>query len=125
MRRPEIWLITPSIHRQGGTERCLAEQAERWADRFDLRTYSMEVGDDVDLSEVSLRKVPRLPGPQLSRFVWWLVANRTARAFDARRIGRPDAVVSPGINALDADAIGVHMVFAKYWERVRDGLFAG
>ena len=50
-----------------------------------------------------------------------MVANRAMRTWDARR-GKPDAVVTPGINALDADVVGVHMVFAKYWERVRGRL---
>ena len=49
MTRPDIWLVTPAIHRHGGTERCVAEEAERWARRFDLRIYSMEVGEDVDV----------------------------------------------------------------------------
>ena len=29
---------------------------------------------------------------------------------------------SPGVNCLDADAIGIHIVFSKYWEQVRESL---
>ena len=123
MSRPEIWLVTPAIHRHGGTERCVAEEAERWARRFDLRIYSMEVGEDVDVSHAAVRRIPRPAGPQVTRFIWWLAANALMRAWDGRRSGWPDAVVSPGINAVDADVIGVHMVFAKYWERVGRGVW--
>src|SRR5919198_3445743 len=111
MTRPDIWLVTPAIHRHGGTERCVAEEAERWAGRFDLRIYSMEVGEDVDVSDADIRTIRRPPGPQVARFIWWLAANGLMRAWDVRRSGRPHAVVSPGINAVDADVIGVHMVF--------------
>jgi glycosyltransferase involved in cell wall biosynthesis len=31
-------------------------------------------------------------------------------------------LVSPGVNALDARAIGVHIVFAKFWERVKENV---
>ena len=41
------------------------------------------------------------------------------RAADAVGPAPPDAVVSPAVNCLDADAIGVQMVFAKYWAEVR------
>jgi phosphatidylinositol alpha-1,6-mannosyltransferase len=38
------------------------------------------------------------------------------RGVDVIREGRPHAVVSPGVNAMDADAIGVHMIFAQHAE---------
>ena len=83
----------------------------------------MEVGEDVDVLHADVRTIPRPAGPHVARFIWWLAANGFMRAWDVRRSGRPDAVVSPGINAVDADVIGVHMVFAKYWERVGRGLW--
>src|SRR5262245_18717133 len=111
MSQPRVWLVTPSIHRHGGTERCVAEEAERWARDFRLRVYTMEVGVDVELDGVEIRHIPRLPGPYLGRFLWWMGANKLVRSIDARRLGPPDVLVSPGINALDADVIGVHIVF--------------
>jgi phosphatidyl-myo-inositol dimannoside synthase len=121
MPKPEIWIVTPELHRHGGTERAVSEEVDRWGSRFDVRVYSMS-GTEGEPSESAVRSVPRPPGPQLSRYVWWFAANRVCRAMDSSSEGRPDAVVSPGVNALDADAIGVHMVFAKYWERVRGPL---
>jgi phosphatidylinositol alpha-1,6-mannosyltransferase len=49
-----------------------------------------------------------------------MIANRGIRGLDVGRFGSPNVLVSPGINCMDADAIGVHMVFAKYWEQVRE-----
>ena len=45
MPRPSIWLVTPELHRRGGTERAVAEQVGRWRSRFDLRVYAMSVED--------------------------------------------------------------------------------
>ena len=107
---PLIWVITPEFHRRGGTERSLVEHVTRWRDRFELRIYS--AGSDV--AGADTRHVLRLPGPQLVRFASWFVANRVIRGVHALLGGRPDAVVSPGVNALDADAVGVHMLFGQH-----------
>lgn len=115
-RLPHIWVITPEFHRRGGTERSLVEQVARWSADFDLRVYSSVSGADA----LPTRHVPRLPGPQLLRFVSWFAANRVIRGSDAVRDGHPEAVVSPGINAMDADAIGVHMIFGQHAEARSD-----
>ena len=116
-RKLRVAVVTPELHRRGGTERCLAEQVERWRNRFDLRLYTMRA-DGVNLTGISVRRIPWLPGPHLFRYVWWYVANTVVRRLDALRLGRPDVVYSPGVNCPDADTISVHVVFAKYWERV-------
>lgn len=119
MTRLPVCVVTPSLHRTGGTERCLTEQVARWRDRFDLRLCTMEIGYDVDLDDVAVLTVPRLPGPHVMRFGWWFVANHLARWCNWRDGTAGEIVVSPGINCLDADAVGVHMLFAVHWERVR------
>jgi glycosyltransferase involved in cell wall biosynthesis len=120
-RRLRVWVVTPELHRHGGTERCLAEQLERWRNRFDLRLYTMRA-DGVDLTGIAVRRIPWLPGPHLFRWIWWYGANTLLRRLDARRLGRPDVVYSPGVNCPDADVMSVHIVFGKYWERVRANL---
>lgn len=116
--RPTVWVVTPSLHREGGTERAVAEQVERWRDRFALSLYTMETWG-VNLSGVRVRRLWWPPGPHIVRYIWWFLANHAVRWWDGLRLGRPDAVHSPGVNCFDARAIGVHMVFAKHWERVR------
>ena len=118
-RRLRVWVVTPELHRHGGTERCLAEQVERWRDRFDLRLYTMRA-KGVDLTGIPARRIPWLPGPHLLRYLWWYIANTLVRRWDALRLGAPDVVHSPGVNCPDADAVSVHIVFGKYWERVAD-----
>jgi phosphatidylinositol alpha-1,6-mannosyltransferase len=109
---PRISIVTPELHRRGGTERSLLEQLSRWVDRFDVRVYSTKISEGVP----SVRTIPVVPAPQIVRFASWVVGNHVMRALDGYRDGRPDAVVSPGINALDADVIGVHMIFARHLE---------
>ncbi|MDR7545259.1 MAG: glycosyltransferase family 4 protein [Armatimonadota bacterium] len=116
-RRLRVWVVTPELHRHGGTERCLAEQVERWRGRFDLRLYTMRA-EDVDLSGVEVRRIFWLPGPHLFRWIWWYGVNTFFRRLDTRWLGRPDVVYSPGVNCPDADVMSVHIIFGKYWERV-------
>lgn len=120
-RRLCVAVVTPELHRCGGTERCLAEQVERWRERFDLRLYTMRV-EGLTLAGVRVRRIPWIPGPHLLRYVWWFIANHLVRWWDGLWLGPPDVVHSPGVNCLDAEAMSVHIVFAKYWERVRGGV---
>ncbi len=113
-----IWVVTPELHRRGGTERCLAEQIERWRDQFAIRLYTMRL-EDIDTDGIEVRMIPDLPGPHLLRYSWWFVANQVWRARDRLTGPGPDVVHSPGVNSLDATAVSVHIVFAKYWDRVR------
>jgi phosphatidyl-myo-inositol dimannoside synthase len=115
---PTLWVMTPELRRDGGTEYCVAEQLDRWRDRYRIRLYTMRV-TDFDLTGIELRRIPRLPGPLLTRYLWWFAGNGLARWLDAGRLGAPDAVYSPGVNGLGASVIGVHMVFAKHWDRIR------
>jgi len=124
VRLPTLWVVTPELRRDWGTEYCVAEQLDRWRDRYRIRLYTMRV-TGFDLAGIELRRIPWLPGPQLFRYVWWFACNGLARWLDAGRLGAPDAVYSPGVNGLGATAIGVHMVFAKHWERVRGELASG
>lgn len=122
--RLRVAIITPELNRDGATELAVAEQVERWCDRFDITLYTMAHAG-VDVSGVRVRRILRPPGPHLLRYLWWLVANRVARWWDERAGLKYDVVHSPGMNALDADAVGVHIVFAKHWEGVRTAMRTG
>ena len=113
-----VWVVTPELHRRGGTERCLAEQIERWRNRFTIRLYTMRL-EDVDTDGIEVRMIPDLPGPHLLRYSWWFLANQVWRAHDRLAGPGPDVVHSPGVNSLDATAVSVHILFEKYWGRVR------
>jgi UDP-glucose:(heptosyl)LPS alpha-1,3-glucosyltransferase len=58
------------------------------------------------------------------QYIWWFGANTFQRWWDVRfKKLSPDLVFSPGINAWDADVIQVHIVFEKFYRRVKPQLF--
>lgn len=124
MRRIRVALVSPEIHRLGGTERSSAEAVERWGDRFDLTIYSMRV-DGVDTRDARVRKVVDLPGPHLGRYIGWFLANRARRWTDVRSGPAPDVVASPGVNCLDADVVRIHVLFGRYWGDAKGRLGTG
>ena len=128
-----IAVISPFLDRSHGTERCLIEQMEKfpllpgteihiYAQRVqDLRgvtRYNFGRASNPD-AHVFWHQVPSIPGPHLLRFAFWFFANRCCRWWDANHRGlKFDLVYSPGINATDADAIAVHVIFAEFYRGV-------
>jgi UDP-glucose:(heptosyl)LPS alpha-1,3-glucosyltransferase len=134
MARPlRIGVVSPFLDKTHGTERCVAEQVERLArcHACQIVLYCNEVADITLFSnepnfpngQITWRKVPAIPGPQLIRYSWWFFANWFVRGLD-RHTDRftPDILYSPGINCLGADVISVHIVFAEFYARVREQL---
>jgi glycosyltransferase involved in cell wall biosynthesis len=120
--RERIAVVSPFIDKRHGTERCIAEQVERLARSYEIHVYSNRV-EDVDLKRIVCHRVPRLPGPLLTAYCWWVIANHFSRWWDAcfRKLA-PVMVYSPGINCFDADLISVHIVFAEYLCRLGNAL---
>lgn len=116
-RGPEIHVVSPELHRRGGTERALSEKLVRWSRECRIRVFTtrfeLEGGEDLTVHEL-----PRLPGPALFRFPFWVAMNHLVRLLLPAGEERP-LLYSPGINCLDADVIGVHMTFAKYRRAMR------
>ncbi|MGH9691025.1 MAG: glycosyltransferase family 4 protein, partial [Candidatus Acidiferrales bacterium] len=113
-RKVRLAVVSPTLDKSFGTERIVVEWITRLGDEFDVHVYSQHV-EDVDLSQITWHRVPKLPGPHLFNFLWWFAANQLYRAWDRRFRGLVyDLVYSPGINCLDADAISVHIIFAEY-----------
>jgi glycosyltransferase involved in cell wall biosynthesis len=126
-------VISPFIDRHHGTERCLVEQIKWLAAHSDLEIhiYSQRVEDVAGVtrfpanhpSRIFWHKVSELPGPHLFSYLWWFAVNHAYRWWDTRVRGlKFDILYSAGINALDADAIAVHIVFHEFYRRVRGGL---
>jgi glycosyltransferase involved in cell wall biosynthesis len=120
--KPRIAVVTPFLDKRHGTERCVAEQVERLAGDFEIHVYSSSV-EDVDLSKIIWHRVSRLPGPHLTRYLWFFAANHLQRWWDRQfRKLDFDLVFSPGINCLDADIIAVHIVFTEFYRLVHQEL---
>ena len=100
----------------------MAEQVDRLARDYEVHVYSNRV-EDLDLSRIVWHHVPRLPGPHLFAYCWWLLANHLWRWWDRRVHSlRLDLTYTPGINCFDADVISVHIVFAEFYRQVRNAL---
>jgi glycosyltransferase involved in cell wall biosynthesis len=111
--RRSLWVVTPGLDRRGGTERCTSEELSRWRARFAVRVFTQERAS-VALTACTARRVRSVPVPQLVRYWWWFASNHLARAVARRSAGAPAVTHSPGVNCLDAEAIGVHMLFGRH-----------
>lgn len=130
-------MISPFLDRRHGTERVIIEQLEKFSAYRDLEihVYAQRLEDVAGVSRFSVpqkkeslslifwHKIPSIPGPHLVAYLWWFFANQFYRWRDARFRGlKYDLVYSPGINAWDADAIAVHIVFHEFYRRVSPNL---
>jgi UDP-glucose:(heptosyl)LPS alpha-1,3-glucosyltransferase len=122
-----IAVISPSVDKQHGTERAVAELIERLAtqhkDHVDL--YAQRVSDlglesrtatnGSEHGGISWHRIRSIPGPHLVQFLAWLLLNRALRRTQNKK-SKAEIVFSPGINATDADVILVHAVFHRIAE---------
>jgi UDP-glucose:(heptosyl)LPS alpha-1,3-glucosyltransferase len=126
-------VVSPFLDRRHGTERCIVEQLERFALEPDaeIHLYSQRIDDLQNVvrypalspGSIIWHRVPGFTTPLLFSYLWWFFANHCQRWWD-RNIRRLkfDLLYSPGINALDADAISVHVLFAEFYRQVRSRL---
>jgi glycosyltransferase involved in cell wall biosynthesis len=120
--KPRLAVVSPFLDKRHGSERIIVELLSHLPDEFEIHVYSQRV-EDLDVSRCTWHAIPKLPGPHLLNFLWWLAANRLWRYWDGRFRGlRHDLVFSSGANCLDADAICVHIVFAEYLRQVRSAM---
>jgi UDP-glucose:(heptosyl)LPS alpha-1,3-glucosyltransferase len=113
-RKPRLAIVTPFLDKNHGTELHVVEWLKYLSETFEIHLYSQQV-EDVDRGKISWHRIPKLPGPHLSNYIWWFIANHLWRGFDHYVRGlRYDLTFSPGINCIDPDVISVHIVFAEY-----------
>jgi glycosyltransferase involved in cell wall biosynthesis len=127
-------VISPFLDRRHGTERCVIEQIERLVARHDIQVHLycervsdlagvVSQSDALPSSRIVWHKVPAIAGPHLLAYAWWFCANHFQRWWDSRVHNvKFDLLYSPGINALDADIIAVHIVFQEFYSQVRPHL---
>lgn len=120
--KPRFAVISPLINKSQGTERCVAELIERLASDCEIHLYST-TAEDVELSRITWHRIPRLPGPHLTGYLFFFLANQLQRLWDRlfKRLDF-DLVFSPGINCFNSDVIWVHIVFAVFRERMKEYL---
>ena len=121
--KPVLAVVSPFIDKRHGTERWIAEWTSRLSGEFDVHLYSQRV-EDLDLTRLTWHRIPKIRGPHLVNFLWWLAANHLWRWRDRRFRGiTHDLVFTAGTNCLDADAISIHIIFAEFVRRVRSEMY--
>jgi len=121
-QKPRLAVISPFLDKRHGSERIMLEWLLHLPQEFDIHIYSQRV-EDVELLKFTWHRIPKLPGPHLLNFLWWLAANRFCIGWDRYFRGvRHDLVFSSGANSLGADVMCVHIVFAEYVRQVQSGM---
>lgn len=121
-QKVRLAVVSPFLDKSHGSERIVVEWLSHLRDAFEIHVYSQRV-EDLHPSIFTWHRIPKLPGPHLFNFLWWLAANSIWVGWDRRfRDLRHDLVFSSGANRLDADVICVHIVFSKYVPQVEPGM---
>jgi len=129
-------VISPFLDRKHGTERCVIEQLERFpvGAENEIHIHAQRVQDLHGVIPYSSKptsqrgrqlwwhRVASIRGPHLLGFIFWFCANTVSRWRSARNGLKYDLVYSAGINASNADAIAVHVVFREVYRRLRPQL---
>lgn len=132
-----IAVISPFLDRRHGTERCVIEQLERLSadSGTEIHVYAQRVEELHGVARYKTgtrpesgtrlfwHKVPAIPGPHLLQYIFWFFANAACRWWDAKFRGlKYDLTYSPGINAGNAQAITVHILFHAFYRQVSSEL---
>ena len=119
MRKPRLAVVSPFLDKAHGSERIIIEWLSHLPDAFDVHIYSQRV-EDIDPSKFTWHRIPKLPGPHLLNFLWWLAAVHLCISWGRYFQGlQHELLFSSGANWPGADIICVHIVFSEYRRQVR------
>jgi UDP-glucose:(heptosyl)LPS alpha-1,3-glucosyltransferase len=115
-----VAVVTPSLHRRGGTERTTSEMVARLARKHEVCLFAHDWEPEPG-ARVCWHRVAVLPGPGLARFLsFYWGASRAVRAAEQRE-GNFDVVYSPGPNCSEVDVVTAHFCQARQLELFREG----
>jgi glycosyltransferase involved in cell wall biosynthesis len=118
-RKPRLAVVTPFLDKSYGTERTVIEWLSHMPELFEIHVYSQRV-EGLEPTKFVWHRIPTIPGPGLTSFLWWFAANQVSRWWDRHVRGlQYDLVYSPGINCFDSNVISVHIVFAEFLRQAR------
>ena len=119
--RPKVAIVTPSLSRRGGTEKCLSWLAEGLAAHVDVTVIAGEIAD-LDDAPLVRRRVPMIMRPRLARYVSFLLANTVLLGVQRLAGRRPyDVILATGGDCLFADVVNAHFCAAAWSDRLRKG----
>ncbi len=115
-----IAVVTPELHRYGGTERTTAEVVARLAARGRVCLFAHRWEPD-GTPGICFHRVPVIPWPGLLRFLSFFqsATRQVRRAADLH--GGFDAVYSPGPNCRQVDVVSACFCQARQLELFRTG----
>ncbi len=121
-RSLRIAVVTPELHRTGGTERATAELLAALAREHEVCLYSNRWSGE-DGVRVCHHSVPVLPGPGITRHLSFFTAASLAVWRGERRHGAYDCVYSPGPNCTQVNVSTAHFCQARQRDLLRTGRF--
>jgi len=121
-RALRIAVVTPELHRTGGTERATAELLAALAREHDVCLYSNRWTNEEGV-RVCHHPVPVLPGPGITRHLNFFVAASLAVWRGEHRHGAYDCVYSPGPNCSQVNVSTAHFCQARQRDLLRSGRF--
>ncbi len=118
--RLRIAVVTPELHRTGGTERGTAEVVERLAREHQICLFAHRWDADSG-PNICFHRVPVVPWPGLLRFLsfYWMASRAVDAA--ARRHGGFDVIYSPGPNCRQVEVCTAWFCQARQDELLRSG----
>ncbi len=114
-------VVTPSVNRRGGTEKCLSWLIEDLSRHAEVTVFSGDI-DQTDISQCGVYGLPMLRHPRLARYLTFLGANTVALAL--HRIWRKrkfDLVLATGGDCLASDVVYAHFCCAAWAALLREG----
>jgi glycosyltransferase involved in cell wall biosynthesis len=116
-----IAIVTPSLNRRGGTEKCLAWLVEDLSQSCDVTVFTGEV-TDTDISRCQVHRLPMIPHPRLLRYLSFLLANTIALVRYRLLRKRPfDLVLATGGDCVFSNVVYAHFCCAAWASIIRKG----
>ena len=119
-QRLRIAVVTPELHRTGGTERANAELVANFAREHQLCLYAHRWTPDPGVN-LCFHHVPVMPWPGIARYLSFFGAASLAVRRGERRHGAYDAIYSPGANCRQVSVSTAWFCQARQLDLFRSG----
>jgi UDP-glucose:(heptosyl)LPS alpha-1,3-glucosyltransferase len=118
--RLRIAVVTPELHRTGGTERANSEVVARLASEHQVCLYAHRWVPD-GTPNICFHSVPVIPWPGLVRFLSFYVSASLAVRAGEKRHGGYDGIYSPGANCRQVQVSTAWFCQARQLDLFRSG----
>jgi glycosyltransferase involved in cell wall biosynthesis len=120
VRRLRMAVVTPELHRTGGTERANAEFVANFAREHQVCLYAHVWTPDPGVN-VCFHYVPVMPWPGIARYLSFFGAASLAVWLGERRHGAYDGIYSPGANCRQVSVSTAWFCQARQLDLFRSG----